>query len=62
MYPKRETREAVPVNTVVKVGIANRRKYAICSANGWITAAKEESFMHYQHVICETVKREILYY
>lgn len=43
MYPKREDREAVPVNTAVKVGIANSRKYTICSANGWITAEKSNN-------------------
>jgi hypothetical protein len=39
MYPKVDAIEAVPVNTVVSNGIAKRMKYAMCSANGWITAA-----------------------
>ena len=41
-YPTIATTEAVFVKTSVNFGIAKRRKYAMCSANGWITAAKEE--------------------
>ena len=41
-YPNIATTEAVFVKTSVNFGIAKRRKYAMCSANGWITAAKEE--------------------
>jgi len=38
-YPTIAIIEALFVKTRVNLGIANRRKYDMCSANGWMTAA-----------------------
>lgn len=34
--------EALFEKTRVNLGIANRRKYDMCSANGWMTAVKRQ--------------------
>ena len=39
-YPANDAIDAVLVITVVYTGIANRIKYAMCSANGCITAVQ----------------------
>jgi hypothetical protein len=39
------TREALFVKTRVILGIANRRKYDMCSANGWMTAAHKDNII-----------------
>ena len=39
--PAKATMEFVSVKIIVSNGIANSRKYPICSANGWITTATQ---------------------
>ena len=43
-----EAKEPVPVNTKVpNIGIIKSKKYAMCSANGWVTAAIRRHVMSY---------------
>ena len=36
--------EAVSVSNAVNIGMENNAKYAMCSANGWMTAEKTKRF------------------
>jgi len=53
-YPTIAIIEALFVKTRVNLGIANRRKYDMCSANGWMTAAPTQYYgyqIRYKHII-----------